>query len=84
MASARPAPAGSATPPGSASRKTCQPVNLCHDYTDGFWFIQSDANNLYVSAELGYTGGNYGMLRARATSIGPWEQYVTANHQIGC
>jgi hypothetical protein len=31
------------------------------------------ANGLYVSAEIGYTGSYYGMLRARATSIGPWE-----------
>lgn len=37
--------------------------------------FQSTANSRYVSAELGYTGGNYAMLRARATSIGPWEKF---------
>jgi hypothetical protein len=37
--------------------------------------IQSQANKNYVSAELGYTGGNYAMLRARASAIGPWEQF---------
>jgi hypothetical protein len=31
------------------------------------------ANDLYVSAELGYGGSNTGMLRARANAIGPWE-----------
>jgi hypothetical protein len=38
--------------------------------------VYSTANSRYVSAELGYTGGDQGMLRARATEIGPWEQYV--------
>jgi len=37
--------------------------------------IRSGANNLYVSAELGYTGDNYGMLRARTASAGPWENF---------
>ncbi len=37
--------------------------------------LQSAANGLYVSAELGYTGANYGMLRARASRIGSWEQF---------
>jgi hypothetical protein len=32
-------------------------------------------NGLYVSTELGYTGNEYAMLRARASSAGPWEQY---------
>jgi hypothetical protein len=30
----------------------------------------------YVSAELGYTGNGYGMLRARATSVGGWERFI--------
>ncbi|MEV4415392.1 hypothetical protein [Catellatospora sp. NPDC049609] len=29
----------------------------------------------YVTAELGYTGTGYGMLRARATSVGDWERF---------
>jgi hypothetical protein len=38
--------------------------------------IFSLANNLYVSAELGYGGGDYAMLRARASAIGPWERFA--------
>ncbi len=39
--------------------------------------IQSNANSLFVTAELGYTGSNYAMLRARtgSNSLGPWEQF---------
>jgi hypothetical protein len=37
--------------------------------------IRSLANGRWVSAELGYGGGKYAMLRARATSIGPWETF---------
>jgi hypothetical protein len=37
--------------------------------------LDSNANGDYVSAELGYTGASYGMLRARATTIGPWEKF---------
>jgi hypothetical protein len=37
--------------------------------------IRSLANGKWVSAELQYTGALYGMLRARATSIGPWETF---------
>ncbi|MFB4303576.1 hypothetical protein [Actinomadura sp. NTSP31] len=39
-------------------------------------FISSDANGRYVSAELGYDDGDWGMLRARADAIGPWEHYT--------
>jgi hypothetical protein len=38
--------------------------------------IYSTANGRYVSTELGYTGGDHAMLRARSTSVGPWEQYI--------
>jgi hypothetical protein len=37
--------------------------------------LRSGANNRFVSAELGYTGANEGMLRARATAKGPWERF---------
>ena len=37
--------------------------------------IRSVANGMYVSAELGYTGSNYAMLRARASTQGHWETY---------
>src|SRR5579859_2547054 len=39
------------------------------------WWPAANANSDYVSAELGYTGASYGMLRARATTIGPWEKF---------
>jgi hypothetical protein len=38
--------------------------------------IRSVTNGRYVSAELGYHGDRYGMLRARATEIGFWEVFV--------
>jgi len=49
--------------------------------------LRSEANGLYVSAELGYTGTEngmqiYGMLRARATSVGPWEEFQTDNEAL--
>jgi hypothetical protein len=39
--------------------------------------FQSQANNDFVSTEIGYSGGLYAMLRAGATAIGPWEQYIS-------
>jgi DNA-binding Lrp family transcriptional regulator len=39
----------------------------------------NNANKKWVSAELGYTGDYYGMLRARATSVGPWETFTFCN-----
>jgi hypothetical protein len=41
----------------------------------GDFAIRSHANNRFVSAELGYTGANYGLLRARATTVGAWERF---------
>jgi hypothetical protein len=38
--------------------------------------IRSRANGRYLSAELGYSGGSNGMLRARAWVAGPWERYT--------
>jgi hypothetical protein len=38
--------------------------------------IQSLANNQYVSAELNYSGGDYGMLRARASTASGWERFL--------
>lgn len=37
--------------------------------------FRSKANNRYVSAEFGWGGDDFGMLRARATSVGPWERF---------
>ncbi|MBV9854403.1 MAG: fibronectin type III domain-containing protein [Streptosporangiaceae bacterium] len=47
--------------------------------------IHSTANDNYVSAELGYTGNDYAMLRARAAAQGPWEMWtavVLSNGEI--
>jgi len=41
----------------------------------GQGYIQSKYNGLYVSTEVGWTGPDKAMLRARATSVGPWELY---------
>lgn len=38
-------------------------------------YLLSMANSNYVSAEFGFGGNDYGMLRARATAVGAWEQY---------
>ncbi|MBO3741559.1 fascin domain-containing protein [Actinoplanes flavus] len=38
--------------------------------------IRSVANGRYVSAEIGWDGPYYGALRARATSVGPWERFT--------
>jgi DNA-binding Lrp family transcriptional regulator len=41
--------------------------------------LVDNANKEFVSAELSYTGDYYGMLRARATSVGPWESFTLCN-----
>jgi hypothetical protein len=41
--------------------------------------IRSLANGKWVAAELQYTGALYGMLRARADRIGPWETFAAIN-----
>ena len=58
---------------------------LCYDGTnfDGVMTLRSQANNMYVSAEFGYTGSSYAMLRARASSVGPWEQFYLRNNWNG-
>jgi hypothetical protein len=38
--------------------------------------IQSAGNGMFVTAELGYSNGDYAMLRARSGSIGPWELFT--------
>lgn len=38
-------------------------------------------NGLYVSAEFGYGGNSFGLLRARATTVGPWEKFKLCHHQ---
>lgn len=36
----------------------------------------ASGNSDFVSGEMGYTGASYAMLRARATSQGPWETWI--------
>jgi hypothetical protein len=38
-------------------------------------YIRSWYNERYVSTELGYSGNQYAMLRARAEKVGPWESF---------
>jgi hypothetical protein len=45
--------------------------------------LEANANYDYVSTELGYGGSYYAMLRARAYSIGPWEQYSLGDSNAG-
>jgi hypothetical protein len=46
--------------------------------------IQSQVNGNYVSAQLGYTGSDYAMLRASAQSVTPTEEFTTHTARIGC
>jgi hypothetical protein len=43
--------------------------------------IQSHGNDKYVSAEVGWSGDRYGVLRARADQIGPWELFEECSYQ---
>ena len=38
-------------------------------------YFYAYGNGRYVSAELGYDGDRYGMLRARATAVSSWEWF---------
>jgi surface antigen len=73
----------------SGTGKTCTlKMNSSKSVTATFvasYTIKSLANGRYVSAELGYTGGSYGMLRARATSAQGWEKFtIEGNCDSGC
>jgi len=61
------------------SKRVEQSVNVAAFTCNGPFTITSQANGLLVSAELGYTGGDAGMLRARANAIGPWERFFIDN-----
>ncbi|GGU10080.1 MULTISPECIES: endonuclease/exonuclease/phosphatase family protein [Streptomyces] len=37
--------------------------------------LRSEANGLYVTTEVNYTGGHAGLLRARGTAIGDWQKF---------
>lgn len=50
--------------------------NFCLDHNTGLWSISESASPFkWTSAELGYSDGDNGMLRARASTVGPWERY---------
>jgi hypothetical protein len=51
---------------------TCEgpPNTICRIVT-----FTSTANHRYVTAELGYTGDRYGMLRASSTWASPWTRF---------
>jgi hypothetical protein len=48
---------------------------IYRDQGSGEVSIQSEANQKYVSVELGYQGNAHAMLRARSTVVGPWEKF---------
>jgi hypothetical protein len=67
-AQAAPAPAA----PSAAWQAVATP-----DVTTGSVFaMRFIANGRYVSTEIAWTGGAYARLRARATTVGPWEKYT--------
>ncbi|GGQ76756.1 fascin domain-containing protein [Couchioplanes azureus] len=44
--------------------------------------IYANANRRWVSMEKGYSGTDNGMLRARATVVGPWERFVVCRDNV--
>lgn len=46
-----------------------------NDGTLSLSVYDNSGTRYYVSAEDGWTGNSYGILRARSTSIGPWEKF---------
>ncbi|WP_143229491.1 fascin domain-containing protein [Actinophytocola xanthii] len=67
-------PAAAAPPSSLAEAVAQQNRNVsaaaCYNVT-----IRSLANGRLVSAELGWGGNDYGLLRARATALGAWEWF---------
>jgi len=45
--------------------------------------IQSTWTLRFVSVELGETGFRYAMLRARASTVGPWEKFTSCYNESG-
>jgi len=46
--------------------------------------IYARGNSKWISAEFGYTGSRYAMLRARNTFVGPWERFTLAKKGGSC
>jgi len=50
---------------------------ICNQ-SDGSYTLQSDrygTRGVYVTADFARSGTEYGMLRANATAVGPWEKF---------
>ncbi|WP_214318269.1 fascin domain-containing protein [Nonomuraea sediminis] len=62
---------GIAAPAAHATEFACQYVNTIAIKTQA----TSTRPSRYLSAELAYGEPYYGMIRARATAIGPWEKF---------
>jgi hypothetical protein len=60
---------------GVAGLVVVGPATPAHALSCYDGWLKSSANGKYVSAELNYTGIGYAELRARNTSVGPWERF---------
>lgn len=68
-------PSATATPAHSGTVTVASPDwDLGTDHCDDIK-IQARGNGLFVAAEAEYTGSVFGMLRARSSSVGPWEKF---------
>jgi hypothetical protein len=67
-----------ALPDGSLSAQCWCYRFLMYDLHSSGVALQSEWNNLFVSAELGYGWPYTGMLRARSSTVGPWERFDLA------
>jgi hypothetical protein len=67
-------PVSATTHPSSADTVSCYNQESIESAQDLDW----------VSAELGYTGNDYAMLRASAQSVTPTEEFTTHTARIGC
>lgn len=56
------------------------------EYKDQYQYtvLYSQAAQRYVSAEVEYSGADYGMLRARSTSVGQWEKFLEKCDSLHC
>jgi hypothetical protein len=65
----------------SSSASTWEHFVLCYDGASGTYALRSAANGEFVSTEIGYYAGVWRLvLRARANSVGAWEQFYLDNH----
>jgi hypothetical protein len=59
---------------------------ICRNAATGLYYFQywfdRDQRFYFVSVEVNYAGDLNGMLRARATSVGPWELFFADRHPV--